>query len=115
MRLLTFDEVLLPYDRIMRDTGGAAGVLNEGVVKSALSQPRVTFDGEDLYSTLASKAAAVGHGLMVNHPFMDGNKRIGHAVMEAMLLRNGHEISAAIDEQERITLGVAQGAVERHG
>lgn len=113
MRLLTFDEVLLLYYRIMRDTGGAAGVLNENAVKSALAQARQTFDGIDLYPTLAEKAAAIGHALIANHPFMDGNKRIGQAVMEGVLLRNGFEIRASADEQEEIILQIARGEMER--
>ncbi|NUM52607.1 MAG: type II toxin-antitoxin system death-on-curing family toxin [Candidatus Hydrogenedentes bacterium] len=115
MRLLTFDEVLLLYYRIMRETGGAAGLLNEGAVKLALAQPKLTFDGEDLYPTLASKASAVGHSLIANHPFMDGNKRIGHAVMEAVLLRNGYEITASVGEQEQVILEAAQGTLSRVG
>jgi death on curing protein len=63
-------------------------------LESAVAQPEASFGGEELYTDLASKAAAVGHSLIQNHPFVDGNKRIGHAVIEVFLLLNGHEINA---------------------
>jgi death-on-curing protein len=57
-----------------------------------------------LYPDLASKAAELGHSLIQNHPFVDGNKRVGHAAMEVFLLLNGHEIDASVDEQETIII-----------
>lgn len=66
-----------------------------------------------MYPDLASKAAALGHSLIQNHPFVDGNKRIGHAAMEVFLLLNGHEIDASVDDQETIIIDVASGEVSR--
>jgi len=66
-----------------------------------------------LYSTLVSKAAALGYSLIMNHPFVDGNKRVGHAAMEIMLVLNGCQLSADVDEQERSVLAVASGAMSR--
>jgi death-on-curing protein len=60
-----------------------------------------------------TKAAALGHSLIQNHPFVDGNKRIGHAAMEVFLLLNGHEIEASVDDQEKIIIDVASGKVSR--
>ncbi len=51
--------------------------------------------------------------LIQNHPFVDGNKRVGHAAMEVFLLLNGHEIDAPVDEPEQIMIGVASGKVSR--
>ena len=78
-----------------------------------MAQPEGSFGGEDLYPDLATKAAALGHSLIQNHPFVDGNKRIGHAAMEVFLLLNGHEIDASVDEQEQIIIEVASGKVSR--
>ena len=69
----------------------------------------MTFGGVDLYPTLTEKSAALGHALIGNHPFLDGNKRIGHLAMEYFLATNGYEIAASVDEQERIILAVASG------
>ena len=66
-----------------------------------------------MYPDLASKAAALGHSLIQNHPFVDGNKRIGHGAMEVFLLLNGHEIDASVDDQEKIIIDVASGKVSR--
>jgi death-on-curing protein len=73
----------------------------------------MTFGGDDLYPTLGEKAAALGYSLIKNHPFIDGNKRTGHAAMEVFLVLNGFEIQAAVDEQERIILQVAAGEMTR--
>ena len=113
MRYLTLNEVLAVHDKVMRQTGGAVGVLSLPALESALAQPRMTFGGEDLYPTLVEKAAALGHSLIANHPFVDGNKRTGHAAMEVFLMVNGFEIQAAVDEQEQVILQVAAGAMKR--
>ena len=78
-----------------------------------MAQPEASFGGEDLYPDLASKTAALGHSLIQNHPFVDGNKRIGHAAMEVFLFLNGHEIAASVDDQEKIIIDVASGKVSR--
>ena len=94
-------------------SGGSAGIRDFGALESALAQPRMTFDGDELYPTIVDKAAALGFSLINNHPFVDGNKRIGHAAMEVFLILNGYEIEAGVDEQERVILGVAAGQIKR--
>jgi death on curing protein len=82
-------------------------------LESALAQTRATFEGRELHPTMIEKASALGFSLIRNHPFVDGNKRTGHAAMEAFLVLNGHEISATVDEQERVILEVASGDASR--
>jgi death-on-curing protein len=113
MRYLTLAQLLRLYERLMQESGGSAGIREQGGIESALAQPQITFGGDDLYPTLADKAAALGFSLIMNHPFVDGNKRIGHAAMEAFLLLNGHEIVAPVDEQEQVILQVAAGEIRR--
>ncbi|WP_397547876.1 type II toxin-antitoxin system death-on-curing family toxin [Rhodothermus marinus] len=113
MRYLTLPEVLELYHQIMAKSGGKAGIRDLDALESALAQPRLTFEGRELYPTLAEKAAALGYALIRNHPFLDGNKRIGHAAMEVFLVLNGFEISADIDEQEDVVLKVASGELSR--
>jgi hypothetical protein len=67
----------------------------------------------EFYPDLVTKAAALGHSLIQNHPFVDGNKRVGHGAMEVFLLLNGYEIDASTDEQEIIIIDVARGEVSR--
>jgi death-on-curing protein len=82
MRYLTLAEVLDLHRRVIAQSGGANGIRELIGVESALAQPQMTFDGHDLYPSVASKAVAICYSLVMNHPFIDGNKRIGHAAME---------------------------------
>jgi len=113
VRYLTLSEVLELHHRVIAQSGGALGVLNLGALESALAQPRVTFGGQELYSGVIEKASALGFSLIQNHPFVDGNKRTGHASMEIFLVLNDYEIHASVDEQERIVLEVASGKMDR--
>lgn len=113
MRYLKLNEVLDIHRHLLEQSGGLAGIRDLGALESALAQPKMTFEGEDLYPTLIDKAVALGYSLINNHPFVDGNKRIGHAAMEIFLILNGFEIEASIDEQEQMILGVASGRVKR--
>ena len=113
MRYLTLNEVLELYAQIMALSGGEVGIRDINALESALAQPRMTFEGRDLYPTIIEKAAALGFSLIQNHPFVDGNKRIGHAAMEVFLLLNGYEIQASVEEQENVILQVASGEMSR--
>jgi death-on-curing protein len=113
MRYLTIAEVLETYQRVMQQTGGLVGIRDLGALESAIAQPYMTFGGNELYPSLAEKAAALGFSLIQNHPFADGNKRTGHAAMESFLAVNGHEISASTEEQVEIILSVASGKLNR--
>jgi death-on-curing protein len=110
---LTLSEVLEVHRQVMAQSGGAEGLMHLSALESALAQPQMTFGGEDLYPTLVDKAAAFGYALIKNHPFLDGNKRTGHAAMEVFLVLNGYEIRAAVDEQERVILQVAASEIDR--
>jgi death-on-curing protein len=113
MRYLTVEEVLGIHARVVETSGGSQGIREMGGLESAVAQPQMTFGGVDLYEGVARKASALAHSLISNHPFVDGNKRVGHAAMEVMLMLNGYEISASVDEQERIVLAVASGTLSR--
>ena len=84
-----------------------------GVLESAIAQPKATFGDADLYPTLIEKAAALCFALVQGHPFVDGNKRVGHAAMETFLVLNGTEIAAPVDEEERLMLDLAAGRISR--
>ena len=113
MRYLTLTQVLDLYRTLLKETGGALGIRDLDGLKSALAQPRMTFAGDELYPSVAEKAAALGFSLVMNHPFIDGNKRLGHAAMETFLMLNGYEINASVDDQESTLLKLAAGELER--
>jgi death-on-curing protein len=71
------------------------------------------FGDSELYPTLADKAAALCFSLVMNHPFVDGNKRIGHAAMETFLIMNGFELDADVDDAESVILRLAAGELGR--
>jgi len=113
MRYLTLAEVLDLHRRVIEQSGGADGVRELGGVESAPAQPQVTFDGDELYPTIESKATALCFSLVMNHPFVDGNKRIGHAAMETVLVMNGYELVADVDDAEKVILTLAAGDLPR--
>jgi death-on-curing protein len=113
MRYLTLGEIVFLHRSILEASGGLAGLRDLGALESAVAQPRASFGGEDLHVSVIEKAAALCFSIVRNHPFLDGNKRVGHAAMETFLVLNGLEIEAAVNDQERVILDVAAGRVDR--
>ncbi len=108
---LSLEQVLALHAIQLQRYGGGTGLGDRGALESALARPAMTFGGEDLYQDLASKAAALMHSLALNHPFVDGNKRVAaHAALVFADL-NGHELTATPEELVTITLAVAEGKV----
>jgi len=113
VRFLSLGEVLDLHRRVVEVSGGSLGIRDLGALMGAVAQPRMTFDAQDLYPSVIEKAAALCFSLVMNHPFLDGNKRVAHASMETMLALNGYELSAPVNEQEQLMLGLAAGQVSR--
>jgi len=113
MKFLSLFQILALHRQIVASSGGSHGIRDIGALESALAQPQMTFSQEELYPTLYEKAAALVHSLAMNHPFVDGNKRVAHAAMEIFLLLNGYEIQASVDEQEDLFLQLARGQISR--
>jgi len=109
---LSITQVLDLHAEQLRLYGGAAGLRDRGLLESALARPAMTFAGEDLYPDVAAKAAALMHSLALNHPFLDGNKRV--AAHAAVLFGNinGYASVATPEELFDITMAVAEGKVE---
>lgn len=113
MRYLTLPEVLELHRRVIEQSGGADGVRELGGAESAVAQPQMSCGGEELYPTIESKATALCFSLVMNHSFVDGNKRIGHAAMETFLVMNGYELVADVDDAEQVILNLAAGDFSR--
>ena len=112
-RYLSLSEILILYKKVIEQSGGSSGIRDLHLLESAISQPRMTFGGNDLYPNLIEKAAMLCFFLIKNHPFIDGNKRIGHAAMETFLILNDFEINADISEQEEIILKLANNQIDK--
>lgn len=108
---LTKSQVLLIHDQLIAETGGSSGLRDEGMLDSALSAPFQTFGGEDVYPSLQQKAARLCFGLVKNHPFVDGNKRIGAHVMLVFLALNGVELQHSQTELSDVILQLAAGEI----
>lgn len=105
----TRENVLCIYEILTKATGGTVGVRDEGLLLSALEAPYQTFGGVELFPTILEKAVRLGYGLVANHPFVDGNKRIGILVMLTFFELNGIYVEFNDDEVIDIAMGVASG------
>ena len=108
---LTTKQVITIHSSLIEATGGTDGVRDMGLLESALETPFQTFGGKDLYPALIQKAARLGHSLVSNHPFVDGNKRIGIHVMLVFLAINGVEIECTQQELIDVGLSLADGTM----
>lgn len=109
---LSVAQVLRLHEKLLAEFGGSRGLRDAGSLDSAVVRPQMTFGGEDLYPDTAGKAAALLHSLVMNHPFIDGNKRVGAMAMELFLLVNSFELAAGDNEIEAVTMAVARGEIE---
>ena len=109
---LSKTQILLLHEQLIAETGGSSGLRDEGMLDSALNAPFQTFGGEDVYPSLQQKAARLCFGLVKNHPFLDGNKRIGAHVMLVFLALNGIELRHTQTELSDVILQLAAGTIQ---
>ena len=108
---LSVEQIIEIHRQQVAEFGGAHGLRDRGALESAVARAQMTFGGEDLYPGLPDKAAALAHSLVLNHPFIDGNKRAGAMAAELFLLINGAELRASDEALIAITLETAEGKV----
>lgn len=97
------------HEQLINETGGTHGLRDEGMLESALAVPLQEFQSFSPYPTIQQKAARLGYGLVMNHPFVDGNKRIGAHAMLTLLVLNGIELKFTQEELSEIILDLAAG------
>ncbi|MCM1365099.1 MAG: type II toxin-antitoxin system death-on-curing family toxin [Faecalibacterium sp.] len=100
------------HHELILSTGGTDGLRDDGLLESALSTPFQNFGGTDMYPSIQQKAARLGFGLIKNHAFIDGNKRIGAHIMLVFLFLNGIELDYTQQELIDMVLGVAAGSLD---
>ena len=108
-RHLSPQQVLFIHARLTDETGGDHLLRDVGLLASAVARPMAAFAGEELYPDLFAKAAALMQSLVLNHPFLDGNKRTGIIAAALLLLRNGYRLTADNAELESFTFAVVNG------
>ena len=107
MITLTKDQIIMLHEAIYKRYGGDVGILNDGMLNSALQAPFQTFGGEELYPETKDKIIRLAYGLIKNHSFRDGNKRIGALVLLVLLEINGYHVNASNEESADIIMGIA--------
>ncbi len=107
VRYLSVVQVRALHELQIERFGGGAGLRDPGALEAAVMRPRASFGGEDLYPDVAAKAAALMHSLVQNHPFVDGNKRVGLHAMLVFLAENGVDLTTSARELIELTLAVA--------
>jgi len=112
VKYLSPEQVLFIHSRLIDTTGGSHGILDIGLLQSAVSRPKATFEGKDLYPDIFRKAAALMESLARNHPFVDGNKRTAITSAAIFLGMNGCRLDTTQQDLERFTLSVAVGQVQ---
>lgn len=111
MIVLSKQQILLLHSQLISGTGGSDGLRDVGLLESAINSPFQQFGNEDLYPTIQQKASRLCFGLVNNHPFIDGNKRIGAHVMLVFLALNGIELEYTQDELSSTILKLASNEI----
>jgi death-on-curing protein len=107
--MIKIEEVINIHDILIDRFGGSHGVRDHNALESAINRPFMTFDQKELYPSISEKTAALIESLISNHPFLDGNKRIGYVMMRYFLLINNFDISASQVEKFEFVIKIAQG------
>ena len=111
MKRLSKEQVLFLHRELIKSTGGTDGLRDENMLESALNAPFQSYGNTDMVPSLQQKAARLGYGLVKNHAFVDGNKRIGTHVMLVFLALNGIALEYTQNELSDFILGVAAGVI----
>ena len=105
-KFVPLEDVLVIHEMVIEAAGGKQGVRDFLLFHSAIHRPQASFSGQDLYPRLFDKASALTHSLLLNHPFLDGNKRTALVVCERFLYINGFEVKATQKEKVNFTLDI---------
>jgi death-on-curing protein len=109
--MILLEDILKIHKASIEDFGGAHGIRDEGLLSSALARPFQTFAGKDLYPSIIEKAAALGESLIINHPFVDGNKRTGILALLTLLLDHSIRLNAKGEELYEFVINISTGAL----
>lgn len=107
--MISSKEVEQIHNLLIEEFGGAQGIRDLGALDAAINRPFATFDQQELYPNPVDKAAALIESILINHPFIDGNKRTGYVLMRLLLLQSGQDIQAEQEEKYEFVISIATG------
>ncbi len=110
--MISIKTILRLHELSILKYGGAEGIRDQGLMESAIARPYQTFGGDDLYPTYFEKAAAIVESIIINHPFVDGNKRTGFLAMLAVLEAGGFKITATSNDFYDFTIKISTGEIK---
>ena len=114
MKGIEVEDVLIFHRKIIEQTGGSDGIRDISLIESALNRALSTFNDNDFYKEIEAKISVMTYGLIKNHEFVDGNKRIGVSAMLLLLKLNGIKIKYSQNELVNFGLGIADGSMDEN-
>jgi death-on-curing protein len=110
--MISLNEVLFLHEKSIGDFGGASGIRDYGLLESAVERPLYSFEGEELYPSPFTKAAAILESIVKNHPFVDGNKRTGWLACGTALRIYGYRFTLTEEEAYDFVIKVASSLIQ---
>ena len=111
--MISIEDVKNIHSILIEQFGGSPGIRDEAALASAIARPYSTFDGIELYPSIEEKASAIIESIVINHPFIDGNKRIGYVLMRLFLLNAQMDIQATEEEKYQFVIRIASGKLHK--
>lgn len=109
--MISTEQTLKIHTIVIEKFGGANGIRDIYGLESAIARPFQTFGGEELYPSIFEKAAAIAESIIMNHPFIDGNKRTGYLLMETLLRHESYKITAPDNDLYNFIINISTGSI----
>lgn len=113
--MIDINTAIYIHEVLIDKIGGSTSIRDKGALEASLNRPYVTFDKIDLYPTVIDKAAALFESLIINHPFIDGNKRTAYVLMKFILFKEGVFIKASEKEKYKMVIAASKGELRFDG
>jgi death-on-curing protein len=109
--MISIKEIEIIHNILIDKFGGSKGIRDVTLLESALARPFATFDNKDLYPDSIEKASAILESVIINHPFVDGNKRTAYTLMRLILLENSEDIVASQEDKYDFVIAASKGEI----